>query len=389
VTNHPQRVHKLLAFRMDYSEGICSGAHIFSCGDLVGIWCRMESGHVLVWDLRSTAKPLAAVQVDSDPCFAVECTRPHARISADKSNEDERETHTSRIHARDTQTREANGNGADPAVVDAEAASKSAVSGAACPSTLEHMQTAGEGVQRTHVSTGDMRGTLLVESRNSTSGDLGLHGAALGRAREDEAKQGHDSSKGDFLTSLAMADQQDKVTGVQHYGRLREDKVARGAVQQRGAVESMHQPGPQADSRCWQGRQCEGESDLELDGAARCCRPCPSGDRLVVIAGGGGVDVVWLHFEPASATLAQQGASKLAEPGVGDMCARRDGRIVAVGAWDGTTRLFHTRHRKQLAILKHHKQAVAAVTFSKGCGMLASGGRDGVVALWDVYRDVY
>lgn len=115
--------------------------------------------------------------------------------------------------------------------------------------------------------------------------------------------------------------------------------------------------------------------------------PCSGAKTLSVIAGGANSEVTWLALDATAGALHRKRACALAQEGVGDVCVRGDGRIAAVGTWEGTVRLYHARRAKQLAVLKHHKRSVAAVAFKPGAGMLASGGRDGVIALWSVFDD--
>ena len=148
------------------------------------------------------------------------------------------------------------------------------------------------------------------------------------------------------------------------------------------AQEGRATPQPDAvatisDSCARQGASCSGEglacSDGEGQGSGR------------LIAGGGGGELFWLHLHPATGALHKQEIVPLPDPGTGDVCVRADSRIVAVGGWVGGTRLYDVRRRTLLAILKHHKRAVAACTFTPE-DVLATGARDGVIALWDAFR---
>jgi hypothetical protein len=111
-------------------------------------------------------------------------------------------------------------------------------------------------------------------------------------------------------------------------------------------------------------------------------------------------------LQPGSdSPLASTGAAALPSAGVGDATVRADGRVAATAHWDGRVRLWHPRRRAPLGVLRYHSKAAAAVAFSSGgggaCGggggggggegggapqLLASGGRDGAVALWSVFN---
>ncbi|KAG2343527.1 WD-40 repeat-containing protein [Suillus weaverae] len=70
--------------------------------------------------------------------------------------------------------------------------------------------------------------------------------------------------------------------------------------------------------------------------------------------------------------LTQKGASegtafKTKHPGNGAIAIRGDGRICAIGGWDGKVRLYSTKTFKLLGTLVYHKQGCQAVTFA--CAM--------------------
>lgn len=76
---------------------------------------------------------------------------------------------------------------------------------------------------------------------------------------------------------------------------------------------------------------------------------------------------------------------KMPHPGVDDIEIRCDGRIWATAGWDGRVRLFDAKKRTPLAVLKHHKNGIHAVSFAPD-GLLASGGDDRGIAIWSLYR---
>ncbi|KAG1746576.1 WD40-repeat-containing domain protein [Suillus paluster] len=57
-------------------------------------------------------------------------------------------------------------------------------------------------------------------------------------------------------------------------------------------------------------------------------------------------------------------AFKTKHPGNGSIAICGDGRVCAIGGWDGKMRLYSTKTFKQLGTLVHHKQACQAVTFA-------------------------
>lgn len=79
-------------------------------------------------------------------------------------------------------------------------------------------------------------------------------------------------------------------------------------------------------------------------------------------------------------------AAGLAGRGVADLTFRAEGRLLAAAGWDGRVRLYDAVASAPLASLRYHAASVAAVAFSNDArGTLASGARDGTVALWEVY----
>ncbi|XP_043220457.1 guanine nucleotide-binding protein subunit beta-like protein 1 isoform X2 [Amphibalanus amphitrite] len=84
----------------------------------------------------------------------------------------------------------------------------------------------------------------------------------------------------------------------------------------------------------------------------------------------------------------------ITNPGVASVRLRPDGRLAALGCWDGRLRLVSGRRLRLLAALEHHTATVECVQFAprpvrlwKARALLASGSADGTAALWKVYDD--
>ena len=72
--------------------------------------------------------------------------------------------------------------------------------------------------------------------------------------------------------------------------------------------------------------------------------------------------------------------------GVSELSFRREGRLLAAAGWDGRVRLFDTKRSMPLASLRYHSAAATALAWAHDSrGTLASGARDGTIALWQVY----
>jgi WD40 repeat protein len=63
-----------------------------------------------------------------------------------------------------------------------------------------------------------------------------------------------------------------------------------------------------------------------------------------------------------------------------------DGQMLAVGAWDGSVRLWQVADGEVLASLPDHANGVVSVAFSPNGMMLATASLDGITKLWDISR---
>jgi WD40 repeat protein len=100
--------------------------------------------------------------------------------------------------------------------------------------------------------------------------------------------------------------------------------------------------------------------------------------RLVASGGADGTVRLW------DAATTRLMATLLGHTGVVDSVAlSADGRLLASGGSDGTVRLWDAASEQLLATLQGHTGAALSVALSADGRLLASGGADGMVRLWD------
>ncbi|KAL6778508.1 hypothetical protein ACKKBF_B15050 [Auxenochlorella protothecoides x Auxenochlorella symbiontica] len=76
----------------------------------------------------------------------------------------------------------------------------------------------------------------------------------------------------------------------------------------------------------------------------------------------------------------------LSSAGVNCLALRSDGRLLALGGWDGRVRVFAFPSLRPLASLAYHTESATCLAFgTPASGLLATGSRDGSIALYILY----
>ena len=127
--------------------------------------------------------------------------------------------------------------------------------------------------------------------------------------------------------------------------------------------------------------------------------------RLSLMTGGGDAKLQRSIFAPVDSgggeeqqqqqqqqqQLSALDSKTISTPGTSSIAHRCDGRIVASAHWDHTVRLHDCKRLKPLAVLRQHKDSVFAVAFglqgTSAAALFASAGKDGLVAIWNLYED--
>ncbi|XP_059057579.1 guanine nucleotide-binding protein subunit beta-like protein 1 [Achroia grisella] len=80
-------------------------------------------------------------------------------------------------------------------------------------------------------------------------------------------------------------------------------------------------------------------------------------------------------------------------PGINRVQTRSDGKVFTSGGWDGHIRIFSWFSLRPLVVLTEHKQAVQDIAYSSekvslwNANIMAAGGLDGAITLWDLYNN--
>jgi WD40 repeat protein len=132
----------------------------------------------------------------------------------------------------------------------------------------------------------------------------------------------------------------------------------------------------------------------------------PGKQRTLIAGGGGGqgLAVARMTADAATRDPAAEGTAKdsrkaqqrhsveLPSAGTSVVRLRSDGRLLFTGHWDCSVRLWDTKRLKPLAVVRFHRDSVYAGDFAPAGPAghwLATGGKDGCVALWDLLAHSY
>ncbi|XP_013141556.1 PREDICTED: guanine nucleotide-binding protein subunit beta-like protein 1 [Papilio polytes] len=80
-------------------------------------------------------------------------------------------------------------------------------------------------------------------------------------------------------------------------------------------------------------------------------------------------------------------------PGINKVQSRMDGKVFVSGGWDGHIRIFSWFSLRPLVVLTEHRQAIQDVVYSTekvslwNAHIMAAGGLDGAITLWDLYNN--
>ncbi|KPI95877.1 Guanine nucleotide-binding protein subunit beta-like protein 1 [Papilio xuthus] len=92
-------------------------------------------------------------------------------------------------------------------------------------------------------------------------------------------------------------------------------------------------------------------------------------------------------------SLAHKMDVAIKNPGINKVQSRMDGKVFVSGGWDGHIRIFSWFSLRPLVVLTEHRQAIQDVVYSTekvslwNAHIMAAGGLDGAITLWDLYNN--
>lgn len=113
---------------------------------------------------------------------------------------------------------------------------------------------------------------------------------------------------------------------------------------------------------------------------------CSPRGRVGVAAGA--FDEIVAVADLSGDTLAAVAKGSLRVCGISEVSWRADGKVIASGGWDGAVRIWDGRRRadcvlRRIGSLRWHEGSVLSVGYSSDSKLLASGGKDCTVAIWE------
>jgi len=115
--------------------------------------------------------------------------------------------------------------------------------------------------------------------------------------------------------------------------------------------------------------------------------------RRIGVCGNESHELTVFKFDSVANQLSVEKKFGITNAGVSRASIRPDGKILALGCWDGRVRLFSWKTLKPLAVLSEHQQTIHDVYFMKegissvgSAGLMAVAGKDQRISLWDVYN---
>lgn len=113
---------------------------------------------------------------------------------------------------------------------------------------------------------------------------------------------------------------------------------------------------------------------------------CLDIDATRAFVGGSTSALQAVDIDFAQGRLSRATTLELKKAGLGAVCVRRDGRLLATAGWDAKVRIFTAKRLRPLAIVREHVGSVFALDFGFAPEhLLASGGKDGHVVVHQLF----